>query len=202
MSSELTVALIGAGSAIAGALVGGAAAVVAASRAARSAYLGPLHVAQRTAQQQAYAKLVNAANDFETGTRAVSGVARVLMEDASDRSEGIPSRLNDPGRQRRRDEIRAVLDDGQVRAAVRLVGLEGPTVVAVQAIILEEAVRQLANVLRKLEEVTDEEGRPRPTVTLNQLRGAYDRLAEAISRFAYTARENGGHGADPGTLVG
>lgn len=197
MSYEITAALIGGGSAVAGALAGGAAAVWAATRAARSTYLGPLHVAQKTAQQQAYAKLLTAANDFEAAMNAVSGAALALAEDNANRSEGIPSGLDEEGRRRRRRLIREARDIAQVRAATRLVTLAGPHVVALEAVLVEEAARRLSYAFRDAEARVEEgEGQYRPAMTAHELRSAYEDHASVLMQFALTAREHGGHGGD------
>ncbi|MFD9877361.1 hypothetical protein [[Kitasatospora] papulosa] len=197
MSTEVTVALIGAGSAIAGALAGGLGAVWAATRAARSTYLGPLHVAQKTAQQQAYTQLLSAANDFEAAMNSVSGAAAILAEDASNRSEGIPSRLSEDDRRARRRRIKKARDIAGVRAAARLVTLAGPVVVAREAVEVEEAGRRLSYAFRDVEvHLDDADGQPRPVMTAEELRRVYDDYASALAKFAICARTNGGHGGE------
>lgn len=82
MGNELLIALIGAGSALTGALIGGAAAVVGASEAARSAWLGSLNVTHRTAQREAYAKLLRAAHAYPADAFGVGvGVAGLRQEE-------------------------------------------------------------------------------------------------------------------------
>ncbi|MET4921046.1 hypothetical protein P3L51_01465 [Streptomyces sp. PSRA5] len=197
MSIEVTVALIGAVSAIAGALAGGAAAVWGATRAARSTYLGPLHVARRTAQQSAYAKLLEAANEFEAGARRVRDEAHALVEDVGNESEGIPTTLRERDREQYRNTIRGVLDYGDVRAAGRLVALAGPGTMAMEALAVEYSARDLAGALRDVEERLDEQpGSFRPFMTHVGLRGAYLHLSKSLTKFAVTARESGGHGGD------
>ncbi|MEV5606402.1 hypothetical protein AB0L33_33720 [Streptomyces sp. NPDC052299] len=202
METEVLVAVVGVGGALGGAIIGGAAAMYAASvtgkrtaEAARMAYAGPLDVARRTAQQQAYTLLLNAANRYEEATEAQLEAAEELIEALCDQSQGIPPEFSNARLQAHRETVREVHSPGLVLAAVRMVGLEGPAPVHRAAQDVQKAADNLAKLLRSVEEVNQEEtGEFDPVHRPRMVRARHERLRETIEAFGVIARQHGGHG--------
>ncbi|MEU0627759.1 hypothetical protein [Streptomyces sp. NPDC005989] len=205
MDSEMMVALVGGGGALLGAAVGGAAAVVSASiqgkrtaEAGRSAYQGALDVTRRTAQQQAYAKLLSEANAYEAATGAVLGIAGDLIEELHATLSGDLPSLSNEVQQRYRSRIREARNPLPLRAAVRHVGLEGPESVYRAAKQVHSVVVVLQRVLRNVEAIVDHgEGHSTPEMQASVPLQAHINLRTAIDRFADTASAHL-NGADGG----
>ncbi|WP_228924622.1 hypothetical protein [Streptomyces sp. DH7] len=194
MENELLIALISAGSALTGALIGGAAAVVGASKAARGAYLGSLDVTRRTAQREVYAELLRAAHAYEAGTGAVLESAGFLLEDLFNEQEGLPPRHSGPERSDFRQAISSAAEPQPVAAAARQVELEGPSRVAAAARAVQAAARQLAATLNGIEDGFQDPGASvRPSTPPDRPREHFEALKTAISTFADTARKHLNH---------
>ncbi|MFJ1959070.1 hypothetical protein ACIOGT_39380 [Streptomyces microflavus] len=198
--SELMIALVGGGGALLGAAVGGAAAVAAAKvqarhgqETARLAYQGPLDAARRTAQREAYATLLTAAQEFRLASAAALGPARRLMTVTDYESRGEPPEEAIPEQYRGR--LRAVLAQvpgpEAVRAAEQHVWLEGPVPVAKAANALAAAVTELNDVFVHAEtkyEDEDDEGRlyrhgleANPVALHSKLVGCIDMFSKVAS---------------------
>ncbi|MFE6022360.1 hypothetical protein ACFQ6O_38425 [Streptomyces sp. NPDC056441] len=195
MDSEMMVALVGGGGALLGAAVGGAAAVVSASiqgkrtaEAARRTYEGALDVARRTVQEQAYSRLVSAANAYEAATDAVLGIARELIEELGITLSGDEPSLSIEIRQQYRNQISEARDPKEVRAAVRYVGLAGPEDLHRAAKEVQDAGIELARVLGNLEEQIDHgQGHWTPAMQGSAPFQAHRSLRAAIDRFTNAA---------------
>ncbi|WP_330435877.1 hypothetical protein OIC43_37225 [Streptomyces sp. NBC_00825] len=195
MDSELMIAVVGGGGALLGAAVGGAAAVVSASiqgkrtaEAGRSAYQGALDVARRTAQQQAYSKLLSAANAYEAETGGVLNIACELIQELSVSLSGDLPSLSEEIRQQYRSRIEEARNPLELRAAVRYVGLEGPEIVYRAAKQVHAVVLDLSRVLGSVEETIDHgEGHWTPVVQASTLLQTHRSLRGAIDGFADTA---------------
>ncbi|MEU6838021.1 hypothetical protein ABZ941_22540 [Streptomyces rubiginosohelvolus] len=190
MENELAIALIGAGSALTGAVIGGTAAVVAASKTARSAYLGSLDSLRRTAQREVYAELLKAAHAFEAGTGAVLESAGILLDGLLSEQEGLPRRHSSSERSACRRAISSAADPEPVAAAARQVELEGPSRVAAAARNVRAAAQQLSTTLNSIEDA--DEGL-RPATSADLPRAHFELLNSAISTFAETARKHLNH---------
>lgn len=133
MAPEIGTALIG----LCGGIVGAVIAAGAAIRAARhqagkavegpfaqasAAYLGPLDTARRTAQREAYARLLTAAHGYETAVKPVLETAIALSRRATPNRPAMSPET--------RAELRArtdeVNDHHLIDLAVQHVLLEGP----------------------------------------------------------------------------
>ncbi|MGW3736655.1 hypothetical protein [Streptomyces sp. NPDC005148] len=195
MSSEIWITLVGGGSALLGAAVGGAAAVVSAriqgqhaTKVARGATQGALDLARRTAQQAAYARLLDVANEYELATGRVIGLAEDVIDDVRCHLEGIPSELTPDSRRSYLLQITEVRDPGRVLAAVRHVGLEGPSGVYQAAKGVQDAASKLSRTLHNVRTVRMEEDQPvSPAMELTQPHRDHTRFQVAISTFADTA---------------
>ncbi|MEU6629396.1 hypothetical protein ABZ905_14065 [Streptomyces parvus] len=190
MRNELAIALIGAGSALTGAVIAGTAAVVAASKTARSAYLGSLDSLRRTAQREVYAELLRAAHAYEAGTGAVLESAGFLLEGLLSEQEGLPRRHSSSERSAFRRAISSAADPEPVAAAARQVELEGPSRVAAAARNVRAAAQQLSTTLNSIEDA-DEGFRPATSADLP--REHFELLKSAISMFTETARKHLNH---------
>ncbi|MEV7493031.1 hypothetical protein AB0O08_19975 [Streptomyces anulatus] len=194
MENELLIALIGAGSALTGALIGGAAAVVGASKAARGAYLGSLDVTRRTAQREVYAELLRAAHAYEAGTGAVLESAGFLLEDLFNELEGLPPRHSGSERSDFRRAISSAAEPQPVAAAARQVELEGPSRVAAAARAVQAAAGQLAATLNGIEDGFEDPGASvHPSTPTDRPREHFEALKSAISTFADIARKHLNH---------
>ncbi|ALU95236.1 hypothetical protein WQO_19075 [Streptomyces globisporus C-1027] len=201
MSAELTVALVGVGGAFGGAIIGGVAAMASASitgkrtmEAATKTYQGALDVARRTAQQQAYTLLLNAANRYEEATEGQIDAAAELIEALCDRSQGIPSELSEARLQAHRNVVSEVRSLGEVLAAVRVVGLEGPSIVHEAAKSVRDSASNLARLLESVEEVNQfDNGEFNPIHRPQWARRRHDALRSSIEDFGVIARLNGGY---------
>ncbi|MFC9816496.1 hypothetical protein ACFVJM_31050 [Streptomyces virginiae] len=153
MDNEMTVAGIAAVASLVGAGIGGAfaargagkqaaGAVEAGLAQAASAYLGPLDTARRTAQREAYVRLLTAAQEYAEAVRPVLRAAR-LLDRAEERAVGGGNPMPDEAWEALRERIDAVSDAHPVRAAAQHVALEGPGDVAEAA----EQVRLVATLL-------------------------------------------------------
>ncbi|MFI5481662.1 hypothetical protein ACIBAB_21350 [Streptomyces rubiginosohelvolus] len=190
MENELATALIGAGSALTGALIGGTAAVVAASKTARSAYLGSLDSLRRTAQREVYAELLRAAHTYEAGTGAVLESAGILLDGLLSEQEALPRQHSSSERSALRRAISSATNPEPVAAAARQVELEGPSRVAAAARNVRAAAQQLSTTLNSIEDA-DEGLRPATSADLH--REHFELLKSAISTFAETARKHLNH---------
>ncbi len=202
MDTELTVALVGVGGALGGAIIGGAAAMYSASiqgkrtaEAAAKTYEGVLDAARRAAQQEAYTLLLSAANSYEEATETHLERAEALLQHLQDRSEGIPSVLDGERRARAQwTAIHGMTGPGQVMAAARRVGLEGPSIVRDAAKDVQCAAATLARVFRDLGETEGDSPLGPPLTSLDGPRRAHSELISTIERFSEIASANGGHG--------
>lgn len=174
MGNEMVIALIGAGSALAGALVGGAAAVMGAARAARSAYFGPLDVARREGQREAYVALLKAADTYEAETATALGYARLLHSDRDERA-------------RYRSAISSAAMPQPVAASVRQVELEGPTRVAEAAKAVRAAAQELAVTLTGMEGGFENPDEGLDPAMPDQAHAQHEALRSAINAFADVA---------------
>ncbi|MFJ9917808.1 hypothetical protein ACIRSF_00800 [Streptomyces rubiginosohelvolus] len=190
MENELAIALIGAGSALTGAVIGGTAAVVAASKTARSAYLGSLESLRRTAQREVYAELLKAAHTYEARTGAVLESVGILLDGLLSEQEGLPRRHSSSERSACRRAISSAADPEPVAAAARQVELEGPSRVAAAARNVRAAAQQLSTTLNCIEDA--DEGL-RPATSADLPREHFELLKSAISTFAETARKHLNH---------
>ncbi|MBM9624831.1 hypothetical protein ACFQ60_46800 [Streptomyces zhihengii] len=158
MDTEVLVAIVGGGAALLGAAVGGAGAVVAAhitgkraESAARHAYLGPLDVARRTAQREAYVGLLTAAHALADAGGEVLESARRLAENANEEIIGQPTTYPLARIAADRERVRAVQPADEVIAAARHVELEGPESVAKAARQLSEAALDFEEAIELVE---------------------------------------------------
>ncbi|MFJ8761003.1 hypothetical protein [Streptomyces cyaneofuscatus] len=174
MGKEMMIALIGAGSALTGALVGGAAAVMGAARAARSAYFGPLDVARREGQREAYVTLLKAADTYEAETGTALGYARLLHSDPGERA-------------RYRSATSSAAMPQPVAASVRQVELEGPTRVAEAAKAVRAAAQQLAVTLTGIEDGFENPDEGLDPAMPDQAHEQHEALRSAINAFADVA---------------
>ncbi|MFH9610735.1 hypothetical protein [Streptomyces sp. NPDC017448] len=194
MENGVVIALIGAGSALAGALIGGAAAVVGASKAARSAYLGSLDVTRRTAQREVYSELLRAAHAYEAGTRAVLEEAGFLLDDLFNEQEGLPVRHSDSERSALRRAVSSAADPQPVAAAARQVELEGPSSVAAAARAVQAAAERLGATLNGIGDGFEAaDGGLPPSTPTDLPREHSELLKSAISAFAGVARKHLNH---------
>ncbi|WP_307514326.1 hypothetical protein [Streptomyces sp. W4I9-2] len=201
MNAELMVALVGVGGAFGGAIIGGVAAMASASitgkrtmEAATKAHQGSLDVARRTAQQQAYTMLLNAANRYEQATEDQIESATALIEALCDRSQGIPPEFSEAQLQAHRNAVSEVRSPGTVLAAVRLVGLEGPSVVHDAAKSVRDSASNLAKLLESVEEVNQfDDGEFDPIHRPAWVRHRHDKLRSTIEDFGVIARLHGGY---------
>ncbi|MFI0008554.1 hypothetical protein [Streptomyces globisporus] len=208
MGAELTIALVGVGGAFGGAIIGGVAAMASASitgrrtmEAATRTYRGALDVARRTAQQQAYTLLLNAANSYEEATEGQIESAAQLIEALCDRSQGIPPEFSEAQLQAHRNVVSEVRSPGEVLAAVRLVGLEGPSIVHEAAKSVRDAASNLAKLLESVEEVNQfDNGEFDPIHRPQRVRRRHDALRSTIEDFGVIARLHGGY-AGSGDVV-
>ncbi|MFJ9319471.1 hypothetical protein [Streptomyces globisporus] len=190
MENELAIALIGAGSALTGAVIGGTAAVVAASKTARSAYLGSLDSIRRTAQREVYAELLRAAHTYEAETGAVLESAGFLLDGLLSEQEGLPRRPSSSERSAFRRAISSAVNPEPVAAAARQVELEGPSRVAAAARNVRAAAQQLSTMLNSIEDA--DEG-IRPATYADLPREHLELLKLATSTFTETARKHLNH---------
>ncbi|MFF8505870.1 hypothetical protein ACF07L_35245 [Streptomyces anulatus] len=188
--SELTIALVGAGGALLGAAVGGAAAVVAAKmqathaeRSAQLAYLGPIDAARRSAQREAYARLLTAAHAFSGAATPALEAAQTLMEATDARAMREPPEVSNPALERARDAVALVRGPEDVVAAGQHVGLEGPLHLINAAKAVVHAVQELSNVFENAERIyEDADGR---THGLNRnAAGLHETLTACIDFFS------------------
>ncbi|MET7869529.1 hypothetical protein [Streptomyces cyaneofuscatus] len=175
MGNEMVIALIGAGSALAGALVGGAAAVMGAARAARSAYFGPLDVARREGQREAYVALLKAADTYEAETATALGYAR------------LPHSHRDERARYRSAISSAAMMPQPVAASVRQVELEGPTRVAEAAKAVRAAAQELAVTLTGMEGGFENPDEGLDPAMPDQAHAQHEALRSAINAFADVA---------------
>ncbi|MFC8491213.1 hypothetical protein ACFUJU_10480 [Streptomyces sp. NPDC057235] len=157
MDSEVIAAVIGGGSGLAGALLGGTAAVIAARIQARraveaglatakSTYLAPLDTARRTAQREVYAKLVDAVYSYlEAVARAVPA-ARMLEELEESSRQGVV--VHHDTVQSQRDIVNGVQQPNEIKRAVQHIALEGPETVYSRAQNIEQVAERLFKALR------------------------------------------------------
>ncbi|WP_411118213.1 hypothetical protein [Streptomyces sp. 058-1L] len=187
MGDEMMIALIGAGSALAGALIGGAAAVMGAARAARSAYFGPLDVARREGQREAYVALLKAADTYEAETASAVEHARLLLEDSTRGSAHRPLRSGPDELAGYRSSISSAATHHPVTAAARQVGLEGPTRVAEAAKAVRATAQQLAVTLTGVERGFGHPAEGLGPVIPDQAHEQHEALRSAINAFASVA---------------
>lgn len=203
MDSEMMVAVVGGGAALLGAAVGGTAAVVSASiqgkrtaEAARSAYQGALDVARRTAQQQAYTRLLSEANAYATATYEVLLDAFELIDDRGAALSGDEPSLSPETREQFQTRIDEANNPAQLNDAVRYVGLEGPEIVYRAAKEVQTAATDLWRILRNLEETIDH-GEGHLTMALHRTvphlsHGSLQRLIDEFADTASAHLNNGG----------
>ncbi|MFJ3274032.1 hypothetical protein [Streptomyces sp. NPDC086776] len=195
MDSEIWIAMVGGGSALLGAAVGGAAAVVSAriqgkhaTKVARDATRGAHDLARRTAQQAAYARLLDVANEFEAATGRVLVFAADVIDDVNYTLANSQSRLGRESRQSYLRQIAEVRDPERVLAAVRHVGLEGPSTVYQAAKGVQDTANKLARTLGNLRSIYTEEDQPvRAALEPTRPHRDHTRFQSAISTFADTA---------------
>ncbi|MFF8983797.1 hypothetical protein ACF08E_10435 [Streptomyces globisporus] len=198
MENELAIALIGAGSALTGAVIGGTAAVVAASKTARSAYLGSLDSIRRTAQREVYAELLKASHSYEAATGAVLESAGFQLDGPFSEQEALPRQHSSSERSAFRRAISSAADLEPVAAAARQVELEGPSRVAAAARNVRAAAQLLSTTLNSIEDgfedrFADADGGLRPAMSADLPREHFELLKSAISTFAETARKHLNH---------
>lgn len=185
MAEEIAVALIGVVGGFVGAVIGAGAAIGAARHQARkavegafaqasAAYLGPLDTARRTAQREAYARLLTAAHDYEKAVKPVLDVAQALNRDAS------PNRpaMSPETRADLRARIDEVNDHHLIDSAVQHVLLEGPDDVWQSAARVQMAAMRLSIVLLSEDATSNILGSPRE---------AHQQLYVATNEFAMAA---------------
>ncbi|MCX5612989.1 hypothetical protein OHB39_36370 [Streptomyces sp. NBC_00047] len=133
MNTETTTAIVAGLSAMGGAGLAGWLTVRAAGRQAAGAveaglaqgagaYLGALDTARRSAQREAYARLITVAHEYHESVKPVLYFAQALG------TQQPP--MNAATRQRLEEQVDAVSNTRQVRAAVAHVVLEGPGEIA------------------------------------------------------------------------
>ncbi|MCJ0870199.1 hypothetical protein [Streptomyces sp. AP-93] len=180
MTPEIAAALIGAGAGLvtAGAAIGttrhqARKAVEGVFAQASAAYLGPLDTARRTAQREAYSRLLTAAHDYEKAVQAALVDAEALNRDAT------PNRpaMSPETRAARRARIEEV-NDHHLVGAVQHVQLEGPDEVWQSAVRVQKVAMMLSLVLSSEDASSNGLGSPR---------GLHGQLLVAISEFATAA---------------
>lgn len=192
MDSEITAAIIGSGAGLVGALAGFTGALVAAGRAAKSAYAGPLDQARRIAQREACARLLDAANEYARKTAPLVRPASLFDMDARDLAEGddgppdVPHLLHRDDPQtpdELRERLRQVSPDA-IRGAARHVALDCPRLLSAAAAGVHEKAVALHEVLEDAGPVPNEwDGLPRP----DRAPRAEAELAQVIDRFVSLA---------------
>lgn len=185
MAEEIAAALIGVVGGFVGAVIAAGAAIGAARHQARkavegafaqasAAYLGPLDTARRTAQREAYARLLTAAHDYEIAVEPLLDVAHALNRDAT------PNRpaMSPETRADLRARIDEVNDHHLIDLAVQHVLLEGPDEVWQSAARVQVAAMTLSLVLSAGDATSN---------ILDSPREAHRQLYVATNEFAMAA---------------
>ncbi|MGW6912527.1 hypothetical protein ACWGB8_01695 [Kitasatospora sp. NPDC054939] len=216
MNSELISAAIGAAGGLVGGLVAGSfalgaarvqarRAVEAALATARSTYLAPMDVAQRTAQRQVYERFLNAAQDFAAAAARIAVPAEELDQaavNAFERRQVLNSEWADPLR------AQLFIDTIDLRHAAQHVAIEGPAPIVTASRAMLQLAEEFVRTSARAGHVDDDEsGVPDPPEPFRhrRLAGRLESQVEAfpaVASQALNSRTAGGEAVLAGQVVG
>ncbi|WP_086778066.1 hypothetical protein [Streptomyces griseus] len=190
MDTELTIAAVGTGGALLGALIGGGAALM----AAKQGYKGALEAVARTAQHDAHRAFLDATHSYWTSARGAVRAAIELTEACIAEETGDTPDLSPAERQRHRITVSVVAAPDKIDAATQAVHQAGPPVVHEAARTVLAAARNVRRVFNDVE-VTEDQGQGHHTVRLDPSdpADAVRELKAAMDAFAAAAGKHGGH---------
>lgn len=190
MDTELTIAVVGTGGALLGALIGGGAALM----AAKQGYKGALEAVARTAQHDAHKAFLDAAEGYWRQARDAVGAAVELTEACIAEESGDTPGLSPGDRARHRVTVRLISSPDTIEAATLAVQQAGPPLVHEAAQQVLSAALKTRKVFNDVE-VTDDHGQGHFTVRLDpsEPSEAVRDLKASMHAFAAAASKYGGH---------
>ncbi|MFC8723749.1 hypothetical protein [Streptomyces bacillaris] len=190
MDTELTIAVVGTGGALLGALIGGGAALM----AAKQGYKGALEAVARTAQHDAHRAFLDATHSYWTSVKGAVNAAVELTEACIAEESGDTPDLSAYDRQRHGITLGLMTGPDGIDAAAQAVHQAGPPVVHEAARTVLAAARNVRRVFNDVG-VVDDHGEGHHTVRLDPSDpvDAVRDLKTAMDAFATAAGKHGGH---------